>query len=509
MTYRTGEQDLIVACSTNISSPSALAVIRISGRSFLELLDPFFSCSLSELKPRNSKFTKVIFNSKVIDEVLLTYFPGPNSFTGEDCLEICGHGNPYIVKKILRIFTENIDCRLAKKGEFTYRALLNGKLSFSQVEGLDLLLSSQSAPAIEQGIDILSGELFESYQELLKSYLELRSSVELLIDFSDDIGEDSGQLLFLEKLKDFEGRVKSLAARAKQPYSDLLEPTISLFGPTNAGKSSLFNRLVGTERSIVTSQSGTTRDFISEYIEIDHQVHRLVDTAGVRETVDVIEKEGINRAFQIYKNSFFKILLVNLEEINEAIFEGEAKDFDLVLISHGDKIKSLGDFSSFIDRAFDNFNFKHLLVANILEDTIFGSIGPTSDEGNSGPIGPEFIFGNGSIGPMELGSDGSIGPMRNNGKPLFLLRDNLKIEIAKKFNGLRSNDPILIERQRSVILKLELEVRDAIQAIENTSDIGISSHIINGLSQFLEELVGLVYPDDVLDHTFSNFCIGK
>jgi len=396
----------IIACSTGTSSNTAIAVIRLSGFKNLLDLQKFFSFNLSKTENRKSHLTNIIFEDKVYDNGLLVFFPEGGSYTGENVLELSVHGNQLNIQRILELFTKFGGMRAAAPGEFTYRALKNKKLSLSQVEGLDMLLNANSSLMLSQGLDILQGDLHAQYLALYNAYLKLKAAVEISIDFSEDVGVEETQKLFEDSFKKFFKLISALKTRTEGNISSLLSPEIVLVGQTNAGKSSLFNILLKHDRSIVSNIAGTTRDYVSEVIHIDGTNFKLVDTAGIRESSDVIENIGIDRAMNILSRSFYKILIVNPYETNaEYLAKFSDVDFDFLVVSHSDK----SDF----DKQISTVNFSKIKTKNIAKAN-FNSIEGGSIEPLviSGPMGP--LMDSGSIGPGSK----SGGPIEPNSKNL-------------------------------------------------------------------------------------------
>lgn len=522
----------IIACSTGTSSNTALAVIRLSGFKKLSDLQIFFSFNLEKTITRKSHLTNIIFENKTLDNGLLVFFPEGQSFTNENVLELSVHGNQLNVQRILEVFTKNSNIRHAHPGEFTYRALKNKKLSLSQVEGLDMLLNANSSLMLEQGLDILQGDLHAQYLALYDAYLKLKAAVEISIDFSEDVGAEETQKLFKNSFNRFFELISALKARTAGNISSLLSPEIALVGQTNAGKSSLFNILVNHERSIVSNIAGTTRDYVSEVVFIEGTHFKLVDTAGIRESTDVIENIGIGRAFEILKRSFFKILIINPFETNpEYIKRLSDIDFDLVIFSHSDTAyfaERVGEIDlSFIKtKSFFSASFQDKLSFGPIEPVHLkskksallignGPIGPTKlasgsigpDAKNNGPIGPK----NKETGPIEpakfeSGPIEPVGPQNQKSGPIEPL---LKTLISNKFSQLTSNNPILLERHRASIDKIYAKSIDFSNNIEHLDDVAILSSEVNILGHSLVELIGIVSPDDVLNSIFANFCIGK
>jgi tRNA modification GTPase len=476
----------IIACSTGTNSNTAIALIRLSGFDNLIKLQHFFSFDLTKAKPRYSHLTNIVLNESVLDNCLMVYFPNTSSFTGENVLELSVHGNQLNVQNIINLFTKDSLFRTAFPGEFSYRALKNNKLSLSQVEGLDLLLNASSNLMLTQGLDILQGDLHAQYVNLHDSFVRLKSSLELSIDFSEDVGDSEIKTMFEKNFNDFFNKISSLFSRTQGNISSLLNPDIVLFGQTNAGKSSLFNLLLKHDRSIVSNIAGTTRDYVSEHIFIDGTNYNLIDTAGVRDSEDPIEQIGINRALSKIEKSFFKILLINPYEFNSSSLGLlSAHHFDLIIFTHAElndfneKLLSLNLSSFCADFAF-------------LADFHTGSIGPFK---TSGPMGPRILLNTGSIGPIDF-KGGSIEPL-------------VKKFISQKFNNFSSNHPILLERHRDCISKIYLKTATFSNNIKDLGDVAVVSSELNLIGNHLSELIGIITPDDVLNSIFANFCIGK
>lgn len=480
----------IIACSTGKYANTAISVVRLSG--FLNLLEfqGLFELDLTKIRPRYSHLTKLLFESTVVDQILMVFFPKNSSFTGENILELHLHGNLLNIERVIAFFVSKFGFREALPGEFSYRAFQNKRLSLSQVEGLDLFLNAQNPLALDQGLELLQGNLHATYLRLYDLFLKISSSIELLIDFSEDIGEEEARKLYFGYLSEFKSIISGLSLRCGSIGASILNPEIVIVGETNAGKSTFFNALLNANRAIVSSIKGTTRDYISEHISYEGVGYNLIDTAGIRETVDEIEKIGISRSFEKIKNAFYKILIINPNEIDrKSLLSFKSIKFDLVIFSHADLPETMKSIS--------NFDFEFLSNTDyFLVDFKGGSIGPDSKSGSMGPDSKS-----GSIGPN--GKSGSIGPLKEGGSigPAVLSR------ISNEFNKVMQKNPILLDRHRNKINELNayIESRD----FNNLDDIAIVSSNISGLGVALSELIGQITPDDVLNSIFSNFCIGK
>ncbi len=497
----------IIACSSGLQTNSAIGLIRISGFDDIKAFQKFFRFDLKNVKPRYSHFSSLLNKKQVVDEVVLTYFPAPNSYNGENILELGVHGNQINIQRIINLFISSGLLRAAKEGEFSYRALKNKKLTLSQVEGLDLLLNASSSFMLDQGLQVLSGDLHKQYMDLHASFLKLKSSVEISIDFSEDVGEEQCNVLLSESLSDFKHRVSQLWRRVQSDKSDLVNPSISLIGQTNAGKSSLFNLLLANDRSIVSDQAGTTRDYVSEYLTLQGNTFRLVDTAGLRETEDSIEKVGIERAIEISSSSFFKILVVNpLQTKKEDYKFLKNEGFDLLIISHKDQLCGF-NFKEF-SKILPTFNFA--ISANLsinTRDFSFLEIGPIEPVNDFGPMGAESEKEDGSIEPKISGPMGASGLVKSG--PIEPLEVAIEKLVIAKFNSLCSDNPLLVSRHRECINNIYLSLLQFQELTDNVGDIAIISSELNILEAKVSELLGIISPEDVLNNIFSNFCIGK
>ncbi len=448
----------IIACSTGTNTNAAMAVIRISGFKSLHQFKDFFTKDLTgPIEPRKVYYTSLVLQGQFIDDVCLTYFEAPKSYNGENILELSVHGNVLNVERILGLFQSYADCRSAGAGEFTYRALKNKKLDLSQVEGLDLFLNAQSTYALDQGLSLLSGNLHEYYLELYDLFLVHKSSLELSIDFSDDIGEEAAKDYYLKSLQQFTDKFSSLVKRVGPMGPNLIQPEIVLAGLPNSGKSSLFNFLLSEERAIVSSRAGTTRDFLSEYYEIEGVKYKLVDTAGIRDSLDDIEAEGIKRSKSKLHSGFFKILLVNPLEIDDGLHNLLQNNFDLIIFTHND----LPGFEAARERLISIYPY-------------LGSIG--------------------AINLLEVSRAWEL---------------ELKALVNKKYLYSIADKPILLERHKSLILQAGIVLSRYQSLATSESDVAILSHELNTLGSCLSEILGIVSPDQVLNSIFSNFCIGK
>ena len=479
MNFPFGDHRPIIACSTGWMQNTAIALIRLSGFNDFNELTRFFSGSIGPLPsppPRTALLCQLMEGDKVLDKGVLTFFKAPHSFTGENLLELGVHGNQVNIQRILELFISSGLFRLAYPGEFTYRAFRNKKMSLSEVEGLDLFLNAPSKGVLDQAVKLIGGELTLAYMDLRKCFLKFKASVELSIDFLQDVGEKSAKESFFLCLEDFSLQLSSLQRKTRSPISSITSPDIVLVGRPNTGKSSLFNRFLQESRSIVSPEEGTTRDYIAEYISLNDIQFRLIDTAGLRETQQGIERQGIAKSVQLIEKAFFKILLINPDTfIWEELLPIKETYFDLILLTHAD-VKWEDSYWNC------PLQYAHYGPISLLP----------------GPIGPGKV--DIKKGRIESRVSSVIGPQKL--APIEEL-------IVNKYLKLLKNDEILIPRQRWLIQESWLRLQEFQQLIKRESDMAILSSELNLIGHLLEELIGPTSVDDSLESVFSRFCIGK
>ena len=311
-------QETITALATP-PGEGALAVIRISGPTALTVADAVFrgAKSPSDLQERNVVFGRIIdAKGEVIDEVLLTVFKNPRSYTGEDLVEISGHGGSFVASRVLAVVLE-AGARMARPGEFTERAFHNGKLDLTQAEAVMDLISAGTPRAARAAAAQLEGRIGQEIHALRGELLECMAHLEAFIDFPEEgIDPESGVAL-RRRMESIAERLAILLATADEGRLLREGITLALCGAPNAGKSSLLNRLLGAERAIVNETPGTTRDTIEERASLGGYPFRVIDTAGLRETVDAVEQEGVRRARYAAEQSDLRIHLVDAADLSD------------------------------------------------------------------------------------------------------------------------------------------------------------------------------------------------
>ncbi len=364
-------------CALATAPGGALGIIRISGAQALEILSRIFTKDLTTAQANTIHYGHIvecvaISSPQIIDEVLVSVFRAPHSYTGEDSAEICCHGSRYILNKVLELLCQQ-GCRMANPGEYTQRAYLNGKIDLSQAEAVADLIASSNKATHDIAMSQLRGHFSSLLAQLREQLLKLTSLLELELDFSDH--ED---LEFADR-----SELLSLANKIDKHITNLVHSfdignaikqgiPVAIIGKTNVGKSTLLNALLKDERAIVSDVHGTTRDTIEDVMEIHGVQFRFIDTAGIRQTTDQVEQIGIERTFQAIQKARIVLWLIDekptTEEINKISKQTENKK--LIIIRN--KIDKLDNNS------YNLLNSPHLAISakfgtgiNELEQAIY------------------------------------------------------------------------------------------------------------------------------------------
>ncbi len=335
----------IICAQASPSGVGAISLIRVSGKGSKNLFASLAKRDEASIETHKAYYHKVSNNSKFIDEVLITYFEDGKSFTGEESFEVTCHGSPLIVSDFLNVLMEH-GARLAEPGEFSYRAYLNGCIDLTKAEGIHHSIHAKTDLAKELSLNLLEGGFKKDLLEIKDLVVWAASRVEASIDFSDqDIDLNHDKEVF-DKITNARKILKSLLESYSLGVVQSKGVSIALCGPPNAGKSTLFNALLGDSRSIVSEEKGTTRDYITEAVSLKSQPVQLIDTAGLRETENRIESAGIRRSIELASKSQLILFLVSKETIEEnGVYFEQLKTLDTPMLVVETK-QDLGEWSS-------------------------------------------------------------------------------------------------------------------------------------------------------------------
>lgn len=326
----------IVALATPLGR-SGIGVIRLSGNDSLSIARKLVRDENFSPKPRFAALQKIydLETTELLDSVIITYFQSPQSFTGEDVIEISGHGAPVVLRQIID-FCLKLDARMADAGEFSLRALANGQMNLSQAEAIRDLIDAQSVAAARQSVRQLNGELSNRLQPLKDSLLDIIVVLESSLEFVEDDLPDFQAENIRQKLNRIVDELNRLASTFQAGKLLREGVKVALVGRPNVGKSSLFNALLGQERAIVTEIAGTTRDQIHEKFTINDIPIALIDTAGLRETSDMVESIGVERSKRVMADAdLVAVLLDGSEDLTledeEIISQSAALNYIIVI----------------------------------------------------------------------------------------------------------------------------------------------------------------------------------
>lgn len=458
--------EIIIAPAT-ASGVGAIAVIRISGHGCFEITNNFFEGKNGKKNLLNKKTHTISFGTlkhenKIIDEVLISKFISPNSYTGEDTLEISCHGSLYIQSKIVQLFCAN-GCRLANPGEFTLRAFLNGKLDLSQAEAVADVIAAESESAHNLAFSQLRGGFATELKNLRNELINFASLIELELDFS----EEDVSFAKREDLTDLVNKLLKLVIALKNSFS--LGNTIkngiavAIAGRPNVGKSTLLNALLKEERAIVSEIAGTTRDSIEDVLNIKGYIFRFIDTAGIRETNDAIEKIGISKTFEKIKEAKVVLYICSAAEIEDLNF---------------DEIFSGTEF----------IGKKIIVIVNKID--LVSELKPLEHRFKEMDIESLFISA-------------------KSGENVHLIEEKL---LSLTVNRSIENNDLIVSNSRhyEALIHAEIALEKTLEGIESNITGDFLAQDIRTALYHIGQITGQIEIDrDILGTIFSKFCIGK
>ena len=450
--------DTIVAQSTP-QGKGAIGIVRLSGKNSISIINSMFpSKDLSKEKSHTIHFGNIEYENDIIDEVLVSIFKEPKSYTKENIVEISCHGSNYIIKKILSITVE-LGARVANRGEFTFRSFLNGNIDLSQAEAVSDLISSNSENSHKMAINHIKGVFSNKIKELRKDLINLSSLLELELDFSEEDVEFANR----EQLENLLDEILSFNNLLLDSYklNNVIKDGINvlILGKPNVGKSTILNGLLEEDKAIISDIPGTTRDVLEDTITIGGNLLRFIDTAGIRKTDDKIEKIGIEKALNQIEKAALILYVFDLNKTNVDSLERELNN--------------------------NLFNKKHIIY-----------IGNKGDLKVSKEV--DLYFSNKKLKKISA----------NNNNDINKLKNHINNYITK--NLVSSDSSIMInERHYASLTNVNTSINKVKKNLKNKSNIDLLALDIKYALNHLGEITGEISNEEILGNIFSKFCIGK
>ena len=449
-------------CALATATGGAICIVRVSGHNAIPIADSLFrpatnnAKSLAYAKANTLHYGSIInTEGEVVDDVIVSVFRHPHSYTGEDSVEISCHGSRYIANTIIQLLIEH-GCRQANPGEYTQRAFINGKMDLSQAEAVADLISSTNKATHSMAIAQLRGNFSSLLAQLRDKLLHITTLLELELDFSEEDVTFASREEIISLVNDIRIHISSLAASFKTGNAIKHGVPVAIIGKTNVGKSTLLNHLVGEERAIVSNIHGTTRDVIEDAVDIRGVTFRFIDTAGIRHTDDEVEKIGIDLAYR------------KIEEASVVLWLSDEKPDELSVADMLERCRN-----------------KKLL-----------SVCTKCDDGQS-----RFDLSLYGIPTISISAANEIG--------LDTLRD--KIFELSDIPEIHANDVIVTSARHYQSL---IHALDCIDRIEQGLSLGLSGDLLSEdlrlcITHLSDIVGGTITTDEVLSNLFSHFCIGK
>ncbi|MFN3969394.1 tRNA uridine-5-carboxymethylaminomethyl(34) synthesis GTPase MnmE [Flavobacterium sp.] len=464
-------QETIVALASP-SGAGAIAVIRISGNDAITIAEKVFQSisgkAISQQKTHTIHLGHIVDEGKVYDQVLLSIFKNPHSYTGEDVIEISCHGSTYIQQQIIQLLLRK-GCKMAQAGEFTLRAFLNGKLDLSQAEAVADLISSDNEASHQIAMQQMRGGFSNEIAKLREELLNFASLIELELDFAEEDVEFADRTQFKELLNRIEFVLKRLIDSFAVGNVIKNGIPVAIVGEPNVGKSTLLNALLNEERAIVSDIAGTTRDTIEDELVIEGIGFRFIDTAGIRETKDVVESIGIKKTFEKIEQA--QVVMYLVDSVQCSVLSLESLNIEI------GKIKN-------------QFPLKPIIV-------VLNKVDKLSQEELTTILNQLTTY---NIQPITISAKNKQGI------------EDLKNQLMSFVNtgALRNNETIVTNTRHYDSL---LKALEEIQKVRFGMDTNLSSDLmaidIKQALYYFGEITGEVTNDELLGNIFANFCIGK
>ena len=444
--------DTICAIATALGN-GAISIIKVSGNDAIKIVDIIFSSDIKNVPSHTIKYGKIVHNNEIIDEVLLMIMKAPKTYTTEDVIEINLHGGITTTNKVLELLLDK-GCRLAQPGEFTKRAFLNGRINLLESEAVNELITAKTESQRKLSLNQIGGLLTQKIENIREILVSLMANIEVNIDYpeyTDNLVITEN--LLSEKLDVINKELEKLVKGTKFGQIVTNGINIAIVGKPNVGKSSILNHLLDEEKAIVTNIAGTTRDLVEGVMQINGIEVHMIDTAGIHETEDVVEKIGVNRSIEAMKKADITILVLDgsreLEEEDIKLLNEVDEDKTIYLINKNDqKIK---------------FNLEK-------ENVIYGNT-------------------------INLDGLESL-------KEKLILTFNIN-EINKDLTYLSN------ARQIDLINKANKSIKTAIHSLEKGIPVDLISIDLKSCFDYLGQIIGDTYDDAVINRLFADFCVGK
>jgi tRNA modification GTPase len=457
------QKDTIVALATP-HGLGAIAVVRLSGAQAIAIVNECFYNKknkqvLSTKKTHTLSFGNIKNNDNDIDEVVVGLYRGPQSYTGEDIVEISCHGSPYIQEQIIKLCL-NLGARMANPGEFTLRAFLNKKLDLTQAEAVADLIASDSHASHQLAMQQMRGGFSNDLKMLRQQLIDFAALIELELDFSEEDVEFANRTQFIALIEKIQQKLAPLIESFKLGNVIKNGVPVAIAGKPNAGKSTLLNALLNEERAIVSEIAGTTRDTIEEVLNIDGIAYRFIDTAGLRETTDQIEQIGVERSY---------------DKINNASI--------LLYVADGANMKDPNDLLKEINAA-EQFNMPYLLVLNkvdLISDAVLNEAAQHAQ-----------------ICTISAKNGTGIEPLKT------AIANLLVNKSLNQYSEIVTN-----LRHYKGLSNAYQALSDVLHGIKNNLNTELLAFDVRSANQYLGELTGDITNDDILGSIFTRFCIGK
>nr|WP_144054538.1 tRNA uridine-5-carboxymethylaminomethyl(34) synthesis GTPase MnmE [Mycoplasma putrefaciens] len=450
-------QDTIVAPATNIST-QAIALIRVSG-------DQAFNVVNKLLKPEKQLATKkgiflrkLYFNNELIDEVVLTCFVAPYSFTGENVVEIACHGGILNTNKIINIIIQS-GARMALKGEFSQRSFINGKIDLIQAEGINNLIHAKNELALKIGVSNMSGANNKAIIQLKDNLLDIISRIQVSIDYPDYDDVEGSSVEDLTKLLEvINNQINKLLVRSKIAFKNSEGIQTAIVGQTNVGKSSILNTLINEDKAIVTDIPGTTRDIVEGQINLENVTLNLIDTAGIRKTDDLVESLGIKKSKDLINQADLILFVVNKDNIddqnNQEIFELLNDKSYILIVNKADQLTEQDKENLLV-------KYQNIVFTSAKNQDI----------------------------------------------------DQLLFKINHMFTNeeIKKNDELILIglNQIALVEQIKNKLSTALDVIKSKMPIDIVNVDLYDAWNLLNQLIGIEYEDEIIDNIFRKYCLGK